>query len=175
MTIGKGGFQKNSGDEGRTKRLYITLTAFVLVALFAGWLIRAIFSSHAGWRDVEFETALNRFDYNIMLARVEWMRQGEPTDVFLSLAEWDKDGKPGLEAEGKVRVLMSRTGWPLARSEGMAGCLELWHLLGHVGDLRRELKVTYEITAESQLCRFFYGGKEAFHFSPSSGKVEILF
>lgn len=175
MALSNSNSRQGKNNEAKTKRFYITLLAFLLVALFASWFIRAMFSPNASWRDVEFDTALSRFDYNIMLARVEWMRQGQPSDVYLSLAEWDANGNASIEANGTVRVLMSRTGWPMARSKGVNGCVELWHLLGQAGQLKRELKVEYDATGQAPLCKFYYGGIEGFHYYPNSGKVDKLY
>lgn len=175
MALPNSNSRQGNNDEAKTRRFYITLVALLLVVLFGSWFARAMFSPNANWRDVEFETALNRFDYNIMLARVEWMRQGQPSDVYLSLAEWDANGNASIEATGTVRVLMSRTGWPMARSKGVESCLELWHLLGQTGQLKRDLTVTYEPEGQTPRCRFYYGGKESFQFYPNSGKVEKLY
>jgi len=161
--------------ESKQNRFYITLATLVLVALFGSWILRSMFSEQAGWRDAEFETAVSRFDYNIMLARVDWMRKGQPTDVFLSLTEGDQEDKPNEVMNGTIRVLMSRTGWPMARSQGVNGCLELWHLLGHRNNLNQELTVQYENAGQRELCRFYYHGEESFLFYPESGQVTKLY
>lgn len=161
--------------ESKESRFYITLVTLVLVALFGSWFLHSIFSDQAGWRDAEFDTAVSRFDYNIMLARVEWMRKGQPTDVFLSLTEGDQEDNPNEEINGTIRVLMSRTGWPMARSQGVNGCFELWHLLGHREKLNQELTVQFESVEQRALCRFYYDGKESFQFYPESGQVKKLY
>lgn len=162
-------------NNARGKRFYITITALVLVALFGGWFVHVLFNPNAGWRDVEFETTVNRFSSNIMQARVEWMRRGQPTDVFLSLAELNPEAEKQIVAKGRLRVLMSREGWPKARATGAAGCLELWALLGNPRQLRRDITVTYESSRLHPRCRFFYAEKEAFQFYPDSGQVEKMY
>lgn len=162
-------------NNARGKRFYITITALVLVALFGGWFVHVLFNPNAGWRDVEFETTVNRFSSNIMQARVEWMRRGQPTDVFLSLAKLNPEGEAKVAAKGRLRVLMSREGWPKARATGAAGCIELWALLGSPRQLQREITVSYEGSGLRPRCRFFYAGKEAFQLYPDSGQVEKMY
>lgn len=175
MALSNNNSRQGKNDEAKSKRFYITLIALLLVALFGSLFVRAMFSPNANWRDVEFDTALSRFDYNIMLARVEWMRQGQPSDVYLSLGERDSTGKPSIASQGTVRVLMSRTGWPMARSKGVSACIELWHLLGQADQLKRELKVEYEPVGQAPHCKFYYDGKESFYYYLNSGKVEKLY
>lgn len=163
------------GDSARSKRLYITMIALLCVAMFGTWLVRMVFSPAAGWRTAELETAVKTFSTNIMQARAEWMRKGQPANVFLSFAELSQAGDTELRPEGQVRILMSRSGWPVARAHGKEGCLELWHLLGHAETSERELQVVYHASEKTPFCTFYARHKAVFNFYPAAGQVKKLF
>lgn len=144
------------------------LAAFVVMVLLATVLVRIAFSPKAAWRNAELQTAMTRFSENLMRARVEWMRQGEPEVLLLPLT--DRDGSNNTV---QVPIAMSREGWPQAAQQGVQGCTELWSILAAGEQLKRELSAQYD--AAQDMCRFYYAGTEVFHFYPARGQVEKLY
>ncbi|CUS47463.1 MAG: MSH system platform protein MshF [Idiomarinaceae bacterium HL-53] len=164
-------FDDASSERATQRRLYITIVAGLLVFLFAGWLVRSVFAPNASWKEAEFEQALHRFEEHLMLARVEWMRQGRPPEIELMYADWDSRGMPVEPIAGSVRVLMSRDGWPEARADGQAGCFEIWNLLARPEPLREELRVEYLEGDRLAECHFYYANILEFVFYPENGRV----
>ncbi|WP_113907023.1 hypothetical protein [Aliidiomarina celeris] len=177
MVLPTAGESSSGGDEQAPpaqRRLIITLVAVTLVFLFASWFAWFMFRPEASWKNAEFEATVNRFQYNVMLARAEWIRQGQPAEVRLSLAELNAQNEPVIRSSGIARVPMSREGWPLARGKGEAGCLELWHLLGrpelNQGVVNSQVKVKFEV----EQCHFYFLKRLRFVFSPENGRVEQI-
>lgn len=155
-------------DPERSRGLFKFLAVFVVIVFLATFLVHISFSPKAGWRSAELQTAVTRFSENLMRARVEWMRQGEPATVVLALTD-----RENTSLNVQVPVNMSRAGWPEASQPGVNGCIELWSLLAAAEQLQRELNAEYE--AEQAKCRFFYAGKEVFYYYPARGQVEKLY
>ena len=143
------------------------LVAFAVVVLLATVLVRIAFSPSAAWRNAELQAAMSRFSENLMRARVEWMRQGEPSTMLLPLTDRADTGRTV-----QVRVSMNHAGWPQASQPGKSGCSELWRILAAGEQLQRELTANFD--ALHNKCRFFYNGKEVFYFYPERGQVEKL-
>lgn len=152
----------------RSRDLFKFLAVFMMIVFLATFLVHISFSPKAGWRSAELQTAVTRFSENLMRARVEWMRQGEPATVLLTLTDRDNTSH-----NVQVPVNMSRTGWPQPTQQGVNGCTELWRTLAAAEQLQRELSAEYE--SKQGKCRFFYAGTEVFHLYPARGQVEKLY
>lgn len=116
-----------------------------------------------GWREVEFDSAANRFQTRIMLARLEWIRLQGPASVRF---EFDS-GAP-------ITIPMQGNGWPASPDGSVTGvsfCRGLWDMLASAESMRESVQVEWQARDSQLYCRYSYGGVVRFDYYPQTGHI----
>ena len=157
----------NEKKKSRGRRLMIILWSLIIIGILARELVdRAWLNQDGGWRDTEFTASVSRFQSNVMLAHVEWIRLSGPSQVAL-------DNSAGQV----ISVPMNRQGWPdLSQLTAVSdnACEAIWQLLAEPGRLQEQLSAVVVAAPNRgpiQECDFYYGEHLRFRYNASNGQI----
>lgn len=157
----------NEKKKTRGRRLIIILWSLIIIGVLARELVdRAWLNQDGGWRDTEFTASVSRFQSNVMLAHVEWIRLSGPIQVVL-------DNSAGES----IAVPMNRQGWPDLGQLSAFGdnvCEVIWQLLAEPGRLQEQLSAVAMASpnrAQIQECWFYYGEHLRFRYNAINGQI----
>ncbi|WP_194756220.1 hypothetical protein [Aliidiomarina indica] len=116
-----------------------------------------------GWREVEFDSAANRFQTRIMLARLEWLRLQGPEQIRFE-----------FESGAPITIPMQANGWPASpdgSTRGVSFCRGIWDMLASADSMRDPLRIEWHATNNQLYCRYSYGGMVRFDYYPETGHI----